>query len=130
MVVGGGLFAIKDCSPSGPTHSVRRSNSLREFVEQMVLTHPFRGFTWIEKTHHLDPYKLMVVGGGFEPPKLSRQIYSLIPLAAREPHRVFPRLAQAKNWSWREELNPQPTDYKSVALPIELRQPQPTTRIF
>ena len=23
-------------------------------------------------------------------------------------------------WSWREELNPQPTDYKSVALPIEL----------
>ena len=27
----------------------------------------------------------MVEGGGFEPPKLSRQIYSLIPLAAREP---------------------------------------------
>ena len=25
-------------------------------------------------------------------------------------------------WSWRKELNPQPTDYKSVALPIELRQ--------
>ena len=24
-------------------------------------------------------------GGGFEPPKLSRQIYSLIPLATREP---------------------------------------------
>ena len=24
-------------------------------------------------------------GGGFEPPKLSRQIYSLIPLTAREP---------------------------------------------
>ncbi len=30
---------------------------------------------------------LMVQGGGFEPPKLSRQIYSLIPLAAREPLR-------------------------------------------
>ncbi len=27
----------------------------------------------------------MVEGGGFEPPKLSRQIYNLIPLAAREP---------------------------------------------
>ena len=27
----------------------------------------------------------MVVRGGFEPPKLSRQIYSLIPLATREP---------------------------------------------
>ena len=25
-------------------------------------------------------------------------------------------------WSWRQDLNPQPTDYKSVALPIELRQ--------
>ncbi len=31
----------------------------------------------------------MVVGGGFEPPKLSRQIYSLIPLATREPHQHF-----------------------------------------
>ncbi len=28
----------------------------------------------------------MVVGAGFEPAKLSRQIYSLIPLATREPH--------------------------------------------
>ncbi len=28
----------------------------------------------------------MVVGGGFEPPKLARQIYSLIPLATRESH--------------------------------------------
>ena len=31
--------------------------------------------------------KILVVGAGFEPAKLSRQIYSLIPLAAREPHR-------------------------------------------
>lgn len=28
----------------------------------------------------------MVVGEGFEPSKLSRQIYSLIPLTARESH--------------------------------------------
>ena len=27
----------------------------------------------------------MVEGGGFEPPKLTRQIYNLFPLAAREP---------------------------------------------
>ncbi len=32
-------------------------------------------------------YSNMVEGGGFEPPKLSRQIYSLIPLATREPLR-------------------------------------------
>jgi hypothetical protein len=25
-------------------------------------------------------------------------------------------------WSWRWDLNPQPADYKSAALPIELRQ--------
>ena len=30
-------------------------------------------------------YPDMVEGGGFEPPKLTRQIYSLIPLTAREP---------------------------------------------
>ena len=29
-----------------------------------------------------------MVGAGFEPAKLSRQIYSLIPLAAREPHQM------------------------------------------
>ena len=31
----------------------------------------------------------MVEGGGFEPPKLSRQIYNLFPLATREPLRYF-----------------------------------------
>ena len=38
----------------------------------------------------------LVEGGGFEPPKLSRQIYSLIPLATREPLRKaahFPDVA-------------------------------------
>ena len=25
-------------------------------------------------------------------------------------------------WSWRRDLNPQPADYKSAALPIELHQ--------
>ena len=28
-------------------------------------------------------------------------------------------------WSWRWDLNPQPPDYKSGALPIELRQHEP-----
>ena len=35
----------------------------------------------------LTQFLLMVEGGGFEPPKLTRQIYSLIPLATREPLR-------------------------------------------
>lgn len=33
-------------------------------------------------------FSKLVVGAGFEPAKLSRQIYSLIPLAAREPHQL------------------------------------------
>jgi hypothetical protein len=30
-----------------------------------------------------------------------------------------------KKWSWREESNPRPADYKSAALPTELRQRNP-----
>ncbi len=36
----------------------------------------------------------MVVGAGFEPAKLSRQIYSLIPLATREPHPMLRHFIQ------------------------------------
>ena len=35
----------------------------------------------------------LVAGGGFEPPKLSRQIYSLIPLAARESRLIHTNYA-------------------------------------
>jgi hypothetical protein len=47
--------------------------------------------------------------------RLRRQIYSLLPLTARVP--LHDRLV----WSQRRESNPRPTDYKSVALPTELR---------
>ena len=42
-------------------------------------------YTRLQKSTPLTSYEL-VEGGGFEPPKLARQIYSLIPLATREPH--------------------------------------------
>ncbi len=52
--------------------------------------------------------------------RLRRQIYSLLPLAAREPllpeKPYSPR--DAWGWSWRWESNPQPADYKSAALPL------------
>ena len=38
-----------------------------------------------EGSHSPLPALSLVEGGGFEPPKLARQIYSLIPLATREP---------------------------------------------
>jgi hypothetical protein len=50
-----------------------------------------------------------------------RQIYSLFPLATRESLQV--KISRFCNsWSWRWDSNPQPADYKSAALPIELRQ--------
>ena len=38
------------------------------------------------------------------------------------PHCGTARLPE--NWSWRRDLNPRPSDYKSDALPAELRQPK------
>src|SRR5678815_2509566 len=55
-----------------------------------------------------------------------RQIYSLFPLTTREPpHANRSRRslgARRAAWSWREDLNPQPSAYKADALPVELRQ--------
>jgi hypothetical protein len=54
-----------------------------------------------------------------------QQIYSLPPLAARARHLMpLDRSISAgqKAQSWRQDLNPQPVDYKSTALPVELRQ--------
>ncbi len=70
---------------------------------------------------------------------MSRQIYSLLPLAAREPVRrlvsqfAMQRLSPAAGYpgrlllpplppSRRRDSNPRPTAYKAVALPTELRR--------
>ena len=53
--------------------------------------------------------------------RLSQQIYSLPPLATREPLHA---------WSWRWDSNPQPADYKSAALPVELRQQGTPIKLF
>ena len=45
--------------------------------------------------------------------RLCQRIYSPPPLATREPTHI---------WSRRRDLNPQPADYKSAALPIELHR--------
>jgi hypothetical protein len=34
------------------------------------------------------------------------------------------------NWSWRRDLNPRPSDYKSDALPTELRQQKPLNTVY
>ncbi len=79
----------------------------------------------------------MVEGVGFEPTKPKQQIYSLPPLTTREPlpkckHVFFqnPHYKSRKviqyililRESWRSASNQRPADYKSAALPTELRQ--------
>ena len=53
---------------------------------------------------------------------VSQRIYSPSPLATRAP-------LQGK-WSWLWDSNPQPADYKSAALPIELNQHRLTSKII
>ena len=55
----------------------------------------------------------MVEGGGFEPPKAEPTDLQSAP---------FGRSGTPPSWSWRWDSNPQPADYKSAALPVELRQ--------
>ena len=81
----------------------------------------------------------MVEGGGFEPPKASPTDLQSVPFdhsgtpplnrsqkqESRNQNNIFHFLSsgfQVLAWSWRWDLNPQPADYKSAALPIELRQ--------
>jgi hypothetical protein len=47
--------------------------------------------------------------------------------SARRPMQPFsgPVSFSSFKWSWRRDLNPRPSDYKSDALPAELRQPFP-----
>ena len=61
---------------------------------------------------------LMVEEGGFEPPKLQATDLQSAPFghSGTLPYNI------QKKWSWRWDSNPRPADYKSAALPTELRQ--------
>jgi hypothetical protein len=50
---------------------------------------------------------------------LARRVYSPVPLTTRPPLHALSKSA----WSRRRDLNPRPSDYKSDALPTELRRP-------
>src|SRR2546426_7372675 len=63
----------------------------------------------------------MVGRGGFEPPKAYASRFTVCPLwplgylpESAGTHLATPR----KSWRWREDLNPRPTAYKAVALPL------------
>ncbi len=60
---------------------------------------------------------------------VSQRIYSPSPLATRAPVRIYPDSDARDIWSWLWDSNPQPADYKSAALPIELNQQRYETQI-
>ena len=66
----------------------------------------------------LHPASLVVEREGFEPSKAEPADLQSAPF---NHSGTSPRY-NIEFWSWREESNPQPADYKSAALPIELRQ--------
>ena len=83
---GGGLFGASPLTLR--VADERRSKWLRHFGEPCGSNPPrFCPFSTTAPSKRDAPNLYMVEGGGFEPPKLSRQIYSLIPLATREPLR-------------------------------------------
>ncbi len=71
---------------------------------------------------------MMMEGDGFEPPNpkgadLQSAAFSHFatpPFEKREDRTFIFCLRLLNKWCRPEDLNPQPTDYKSVALPIEL----------
>ena|SRR5690554_2430945 len=69
------------CPPNGARQTCARSIAICTDTYYLLAATPSSG----------NQIKL-VQGGGFEPPKLARQIYSLIPLATREPLRKRPNI--------------------------------------
>ena len=74
--------------------------------------------TTIRCVNHFATAAIMVEGDGFEPPNpegadLQSAAFSHF---ATPPHKILKKQCR------QEDLNPQPTDYKSVALPIELHR--------
>ena len=70
----------------------------------------------------IPPFPRNVDGGGFEPPKSVTADLQSAPFGHSGTHPYEICFPYIKGWSWRWDLNPQPADYKSAALPIELRQ--------
>ena len=91
---------------------MRLLNILSSQTQQDNFAH-YGGGRWIRTTEAFasdlqsDPF------GHSGIPPLKWPLMFLIPLK-------IPTLI--KQWSWREESNPRPADYKSAALPTELRQ--------
>ena len=62
--------------------------------------------------------------------KSSHEVFLLAKTPAIVDIRVRGTANQLNLWSWREESNPRPADYKSAALPTELRQRRMTQAAY
>ena len=66
--------------------------------------------------------RMLVGRGGFEPPKSVTADLQSAPFGHSGTYPYEVGFSRKGEWSWRWDLNPQPADYKSAALPIELHQ--------
>ena len=77
-----------------------------------------------------DALVFLVVGrGGFGPPKSVTADLQSAPFGRSGTYPYIYINLIINIWSWRLESNPQPADYKSAALPIELRQHYPIKKM-
>src|SRR5262245_46862320 len=95
---------------SGKRDSNPRPSAWKAYALATELFPP-RFVTWGDRTHPRGRPALTSMpkewwGKDSNLRRLSRQIYSLLPLTAREPHR------DDVTWSWRRDSNPQPPHYK------------------
>ena len=71
------------------------------------------------------PYRFVLVKNFFKfffKLFLMERVMGIEPTYLAWKARALPLSYTRISWSWREESNPQPADYKSAALPIELHQ--------
>src|SRR5215468_5566591 len=77
----------------------------------------------------ISPLRASLVGrGGFEPPKAFASRFTVCPLW---PLGYLPESwLMDHRWRWREDLNPRPTAYKAVALPLSYASSRKTSRYW
>ena len=126
MVVGRGTYSRKAREHRGAikTNRVRAKVYVLRRSRELPRMRHFCNYLFSTKKRHPKGYRFLVVGRGrFELPKSVTSDLQSDPFGRSG---IFPYMKLKRSltfaWSWRLESNPQPADYKSAALPVELRQ--------
>ena len=126
LVVGRGTYSRKAREHRGAikTNRVRAKVYVLRRSRELPRMRHFCNYLFSTKKRHPKGYRFLVVGRGrFELPKSVTSDLQSDPFGRSG---IFPYMKLKRSltfaWSWRLESNPQPADYKSAALPVELHQ--------